>query len=181
MSVNTTNKEQEKKDEHVSPSSLVKAMRKPCGKPPIYKKPEKLWEDFVRYTDFVDGNPWQTRNASNSIHGGNINGMRQDVRVIQRAYTLYGFCAFAGLYKWADFKKAYSVKPGFLEVINAIESVVTAQQVDGALIHQFDGSLVARLNGIADTQINEIKGDVFKFPKLSNEDLEELKKLNGLR
>lgn len=167
-------------------AGLIDVMRGP-GRPHRFAKPTQLWEEFVKYCNWVDENPWQSKSATNSINENSSsknNALRQDVRVLNRAYTLYGFCAFAGICsKWADFKRNNITRRGFSDVIMAIENVVCAQQLDGALIHQFDGQIVARLNGIADTQVNQIvgkDGEEFKFPKLTSEDIDELKKINGL-
>ena len=170
------------------PTGLVHRVPNPVGKPPRFKKPEELWEKFVEYCDWVDGNPWQIKSGSSAIddRGKDVKGnyLRQEVRPVQRPYTLYGFCAFAGIhYKWAHFRQNYYQKSQFAPVIEQIENVVLSQQVDGAMIHQFDGGLVARLNGFADKQQMEITGkdgEEFKFPKLTIEDIETLKKQNGL-
>ena len=85
--------------------------------------------------------------------------------------------------KWADFKRGNLKRPGFEQVITQIENVVMAQQIDGAMLHQFDSSIVARLNGLADKHIQEVTGkdgEDFKFPKLSLDDIKELQKINGL-
>lgn len=154
------------------------------GRPLKYKNAQVLWEKFLDYCKWVDDNPWQEKQATNSmVSGGDDqrNAVQQNVKVSQRAYTLYGFCAFAGIYKWGDFKRNYSEKKGFLEVIESIENIVTAHQVDGALIRKFDSNLVARLNGIADKTITEVTGkdgSDFMFPKLSIDDLQRLKDLN---
>lgn len=166
---------------------IIHSIPNPAGRPPKFKKPVDLWTTFVRYCDYIDNNPWQIKTASNAIdsrNNQNQNSIRQNVEVKQRAYTLYGFCAFAGIhYKWADFKKNYKERVGFGNVIDQIENVVCAQQVDGAMIHQFDSSLVARLNGFADKQQMELTGkdgEEFKWPKLSLADIDYLKKVNGL-
>lgn len=170
---------------------LINVMRKP-GKPHKFAKPAQLWELFVGYCNWVDENPWQVKTASNSINEFNgkqdkankKNELRQQVRVMNRAYTLHGFCAYAGIFsRWNDFKRNNITRRGFSDVILAIENVVCAQQLDGAMIRQFDSSLVARLNGIADTQVNQIvgkDGEEFKFPRLSEDDINELKRINGL-
>lgn len=172
--------------------TIVHVMSNPCGRPRKIPSAEALWDFFVEYCEWIDNNPWQVKSASNSLNEAPTrqgedskvskrNGLRQDVRVIQRAYTLYGFCAFAGIHsKWADFKRTNINRKGFEPVICAIENAVCAQQLDGALIHQFDGGIVARLNGLADAQVAEIKGDVFKLPTLTDEDLKELKRINGV-
>lgn len=167
-------------------SNLVDVMRSPIGRPHKIATPKDLWDKFMDYCKYVDENPWQIKSASNSLNDAGKdkkNSLRQDVSVRQRAYTLYGFCAFAGIFsKWGDFKRTNIDREGFSDVIFAIENAICAQQVDGAMINQFDGSLVARLNGFADKQINEISASAkFEFPKLTDEDIEQLKQLNGLR
>lgn len=170
------------------PTGLVHMMPNPVGRPPRFKNSGELWQKFVEYCDWVDDNPWQLKSGSSSIDDRGreekSNFLRQEVKPVQRAYTLYGFCAFAGIhYKWADFYKNYRDKQGFKQVLDQIENVVCAQQVDGAMIHQFDSSLVARLNGFADKQQMELTGrdgEEFKWPKLSLEDIDVLKKINDL-
>lgn len=167
-------------------SSLVKVMRSPIGRPHKISDATELWKKFLEYCDYIDENPWQIKSASNSINDGGKdkkNAMRQEVNVRQRAYTLYGFCAFAGIFsKWGDFKRTNIDRKGFSDVIFAIENAICAQQVDGAMINQFDSNLVSRLNGFADKQINELQGSAkFEFPKLTEEDIEQIKQINGLR
>ena len=166
--------------------NIVQVMKSPVGRKHKIKDAEHLWSLFIDYCKYIDDNPWQIKSASNRLDEGSskTNSLRQDVNVKQRAYTLYGFCAFAGIFsKWADFKRTNIDRKGFQEVIFAIENVVCAQQVDGAIINQFDSNLVARLNGLADKQINEVvgkDGEKFEFPRLTNEDIDTLKSLNGL-
>lgn len=167
-------------------NSFVHKIPSPVGRPYKVKSAAELWDKFVEYCDEIENNPWQLKTGSNSIAGtgGNSsNSMRQEVRVLQRAYTLYGFCAFCGIAsKWADYKQRNIDRPKFREVILQIENVVCAQQLDGAIIHQFDSGIVARLNNIADVQKMELTGKdgkEFNFPKLSLDDIEELKSING--
>lgn len=154
------------------------------GRPRKVKSPRWLWNKFLEYCKWVDDNPWQDKNASNSISetgDSKSNSMHQNVKVTQRAYTLYGFCSYSGIYKWGDFKSNYAGIEGFLEVINAIESIVVSQQLDGALLRKFDSNLVARLNGIADKTINEVTGKDgrdFALPKLSDDDLKKIMEIN---
>lgn len=169
-------------------STFTEKLRRP-GRPTKFKTADELWDKFLEYCEWIDNNPWQIRTASNSLNetgkesGKKSNGMRQDVRVLQRPLTLQGFTTFAGINRWNDFKRNNLRRKGFDEVVQAIENVVLTQQLDGALLRQFDGALVARLNGIADRQVTEITGkdgEEFKFPKLTNSDIDQLKKLNGL-
>lgn len=169
--------------------SFIDNVPNPVGRPPRFKSANELWEKFVEYCHNVDENPWQLKSGSSAIDDrgeeAKSNYLRQEVKPVQRAYTLYGFCAFAGIhYKWADFYKNYKDKQNFKQVLDQIENVVMAQQVDGAMINQFNGSLVARLNGLADKSVQEIvgkDGEEFKFPKLTMEDIDLLMKANQLK
>lgn len=154
------------------------------GRPRLFTNPEELWELFIKYCRWVDDNPWEEKAASNMLRdssGNKNNAMSQNVRVLQRAYTLHGFCAYSGIYRWAVFKQRYKdANDGFSEVIHAIEATVQSQQIDGALLHKFDSNLVARLNGIADRQeITGKDGEPFALPKLSEEDLMKAIELNN--
>ncbi|MFQ8804135.1 MAG: hypothetical protein ACLR8Y_02130 [Alistipes indistinctus] len=67
----------------------------------------------------------------------------------------------------------------FLEVIRAIENTVIAQQLDGAMLNKFNANLVARLNGIAETQNINAEVELTTIPKLTDEDLKKIAKING--
>lgn len=175
-------------DNNSRKESFVHKIPKPSGRPFKIKSSDELWDKFVAYCDDVENNPWQIKTGSNSINGNSSkspnNSMRQEVRVLPRAYTLQGFCAFCGIAScWSDFKRTNLNRHGFKAVIGQIENVVLSQQLDGALLHQFNGNIVARLNGLVDRHTQEITGkdgEEFKFPKLSIDDIQELKTLNGL-
>lgn len=175
---------------------LWQLLPNPCGgRPPLYTDPADLWNDFLRYCQWVDENPWEEKIATNALNsddfgtdekgkkrtGNKKNYMRQGIKVLPRAWTLYGFASFSGIYQWSSFKAKYKLKDGFSTVIHAIENSIKSQQVDGALVRQFDSNLVARLNGIADVTKQEITGkdgEPFQFPKLSDEDLKKIAALN---
>lgn len=161
----------------------VGKVRNPCGRPRLFQEPADLWNDFMEYCKWIDDNPWQEKTGSNNLcerDGSKSNQMRQTVQVSQRAYTLYGFCVFAGIhYQWADFKRNYIDKEGFSEVIRAIENTVIAQQLDGAMLNKFNANLVARLNGIADMKNVSAEVEVTALPKLTEEDLKKIAKING--
>ena len=175
---------EEKKIWEIMPSPINKG-----GRPRSMTSASALWNKFIEYCKWVDNTPWQDKSGSNSknvsrsgIGESDNNGVRQDVRLCQRPYILYEFCSFAGIYKWGDFKRNYAEKSGFLEVIDAIENTIKAQQVTGALLKRYDSNLVARLNNIADRQITEVTGkdgERFEFPRLSKEDIELITRLNN--
>lgn len=183
--------EKKKQESPYKGKKLWQIAPNPIGRPPLYTNPADLWDDFLHYCQWVDENPWEERIATNALNtddygdtkkNGKKNYVRQGIKVMQRAYTLYGFATFAGIYQWSSFKAKYKEKDGFSTVIYAIENSIRSQQVDGAMVRQFDPNLVARLNGIADVTKQEITGkdgSPFMFPKLSDEDLKKLASLNA--
>ena len=48
-------------------TGLVHNMPAPTGRPPRFKTPKELWDKFVEYCDWIDGNPWQEKTASNVL------------------------------------------------------------------------------------------------------------------
>ena len=169
------------------------------GRPRLFTSPLTLWRKFLAYCKWVDENPWEDKSGSNSLTTNtkaSTNAMKQQVRMIQRAYTLYGFCTYSGIYKCSSFKQKYYGKEtlcqdpkerekheGFSTVIDAIEATIASQQIDGALLNVFNGNLVARLNGLAENVKSEVNGEVAldysKLPKFSKEDLKELEEINA--
>lgn len=161
------------------------------GRPVLFENPVELYNKAIGYFEWVDAHPWQDKAASNGlsevtdVNGksrGKTNSVNQHVRALRRPYTLYGLCAYAGISsKWADFKRNYVEKDGFLEVIAWIENVITSEQVDGAMVRRYDSNLVARINCISDTIKNEITGkdgEDLRLPLLTDDDIEEIKKIS---
>lgn len=173
------NKNNESKPAHLG---LWRVSARPVGRPRKWETPQALLDDAIRYFEYIDGNPWQVKSANQVLrdNGEEKNtGVSQNVRVLQRAYSKEGFCAFVGCAKFADMKRNYREYPEFLEVFEWIENQITAQQLDGAILRQFDGNIVSRLNGLADLQVNRVSVDD-NVPKLDDDDIETLKRLNGL-
>lgn len=166
----------------------------PGGRPRRFQNASQLWESAKGYFMWVDANPWTNKDGSNvrSDNGASTtNSARQSVRVLARPYTLYGLCAYCGIHsKWCDFRRTYTDENDenraadaeeFLAVIRTIEHIITSQQVDGAMLRQYDSNLVARLNGISDIVEQRVSGELqggLRLPKLSKSDLEELAHIN---
>lgn len=152
------------------------------GRPRKFNSPQELLDGALAYFKYIDEHPWQIKSANQALHengDGKSTGVSQNTQVKQRAYTLFGLLAYLGCSsKWGDLKRSYKDKEGFLAVFMWIENVVTTQQLDGAMLRQFDGNIVARLNGLADIQVNQVTMDD-NIPKLTEEDFEKLRKING--
>lgn len=132
---------------------------------PKYDNPDELWADAVRYFEWCDGTPVdapiQTTRYKKEKHGGSKEMKKQDQQEnITRPYTIYGLCAFTGIKQWSGFKATYLSKEGFDEVIYAIENVISSQQIDNAMAGVFKENLTARLNGLADKQLQETNAEI---------------------
>lgn len=124
----------------------------PLGKPPKYKTAKELWDKFLEYCTWVDGNPIELPERQ-AFFGSKktVERMAQNKAKVGRPYTLYGFLAWANIANWTEFKRPeFRHKPDYLRVINAIENSIKAMQVDGAMVGVYNSNLTARLNGISE-------------------------------
>lgn len=133
-----------------------------------FKTADELWDAAKEYFEWCDNNPVDAPISvvryKKEKHGGSKEMKKQDQQEnISRPYTLYGFCAFAGIRRWYAFKEKYVGVEGmddFEDVIMAIENVVASQQIDGAMTGVFKENLASRLNGLADRNVQEVNGEV---------------------
>ena len=131
------------------------------GRPPLYPDPEDLAKVADEYFQWCDDNPIET--ATRKLVGAKQTGKGGEAKsdetkfTTRRAYTLDGFCLFARISDWSSFKSAEAHSDAeYLVVIHAIEQTIRDQQVSGALAGVFNSNIVARLNGLADVQRQEI-------------------------
>lgn len=132
------------------------------GRPPLYPDPEDLAKVADDYFTWCDNNPIETSTrklvgAEQSAKSGNKAKSDETKFTARRAYTLDGFCLFARISDWSSFKSAEAHSDTeYLAVIHAIEQTIRDQQVSGALAGVFNANIVARLNGLAEVQKQEI-------------------------
>lgn len=90
--------------------------------------------------------------------------IRVDIRtgaVAHKPFTWVGFMAFLGVgYKPADFISYYKAKKEFCDLITRIGNEIEADQLNGAMMGDYNANLVARLNGYTEKTENkhEVKG-----------------------
>lgn len=131
------------------------------GKPPLYPNPLDLAKVADEYFDYCDRTPVETSTrklvgAERSAKNGNKAKSDEVVFSAKRAYTLDGFCLYAGIGDWSSFKKAEAHQgEEYRGVIYAIEQTIRDQQVTGSLVGLFNANIVARLNGLADVHREE--------------------------
>lgn len=152
---------------------------KPFGRPRKFKSAEQLWDAFVRYTQWNDGNPITVYNYQEAAMEGKgkttPDSQRRRQATLRRPMSLTAFRLHAGIKRdWATFKADYLVRgESFRGVINTIEDAVRQQMVDGALVGNYKENLVARLNGISDSIKQEVKADVKERKELSVQEARE--------
>lgn len=106
--------------------------------------PDALWDAFERYrNECIEDAQIDTRTGA----------------VIPMPLTWVGFMDSLGLgYRPARFKEYYRAKGEFWEVIIArIENAIERNQLQGALLGNYNANLVARLNGYTDKTETETK------------------------
>lgn len=140
----------------------------PLGKPPKYKTAKELWDKFLEYCDWVAANPIEMPERI-GISGTktDIKQRQQNKTSVSRPYTLAAFLAWAGITNWTEFKKIEWRKKGeYFRVIRAIENVIKAQQIDGAMVGLYNSNLTARLNNISEhSEFTGANGtDLMKHP-----------------
>jgi len=133
----------------------------PLGQPPKYKTAKELWEKFIDYCAWVDGNPIELPERS-AMFGSKkqVERMAQNKAKVSRPYTLCGFQVWAGIANWTEFKRPeFRHRPDYLRVINIIETTIKSQQIDGAMVGLYNSNLTARLNGISEkTEVSGADG-----------------------
>lgn len=109
--------------------------------------PDKMWELFEAYRKDVKGNPRL------KVEYVGKDGERVS-KPIERPLTLDGFYSF-GYDKGVTIHHYFDNPDGAYDeyrgVITRVRSVVKAEQIDGAMVGQYNSNLTARLNGINDT------------------------------
>lgn len=129
----------------------LKSIKKAIGKPRKYTA-EKLLEKFVEYIEDCEKNPIKvaTRLVGKKMNGEK-NSQEQSITTIQRPLTISGFCVYAGIGNWHQYRKDNMDRDdNYRSVFHAIELAVRANQIEGGLTKVYDGNLAARLNGLND-------------------------------
>ena len=130
------------------------------GRPPKYATAMELAKVADEYFEWCDDTPVETSSrklvgAEQSAKTGSKAKSDETVFTSKRAYTLDGFCLYAGIGNWSQYKKDHAEDEEFRRVLYAIEQTIRDQQVVGSLVGLFNANIVARLNGLADVHREE--------------------------
>lgn len=130
------------------------------GRPPKYATAMELAEVADKYFEWCDDNQIETSSrklvgAEQSAKSGSKAKSDETKFTAKRAYTLDGFCLYAGISNWSKYKKDHADDEEFVRLLYAIEQTIRDQQVTGALVGIYNANIVARLNGLAEVVKDE--------------------------
>lgn len=120
--------------------------------------PEKLWELFVEYRDYVKANPVL-------VHDFVGKDGRSDHRKKERPLSLDGFeCWLHEKKVIKDIAAYFNNEEGrYSEYIHnaaIIKKIIRADQIEGAMCGIYHSGIAARLNGLAEKIENNITGNL---------------------
>lgn len=109
------------------------------GRPPLFENPFELWNEVVKYFQWVDENP---------ILKTDFKGKEADIvhYDLQRPYTWQGLYVFLGV---KDLEH-YKTKIEFSEIIAHIGNIIYSNKYDGASVGIFNPNIIARDLGLMD-------------------------------
>lgn len=151
-------------------------LRSKHGREKLFASPELMWEAATEYFLWCDRYPWRKNEPIKSGEGA---GKMIKVPTV-RPYTMSGLCVYLGVNQgyFYDFKKTCS--EGFSDIITRIEGIIETQQFEGAAVGAFNANIIARKLGLTDKR--EIEGQITmnQFDKMSEEELDEYLRANGV-
>lgn len=105
--------------------------------------PEKLWEEAVKYFDWIEDNPLYEEK------GFAFQGVvtKEDFAKM-RAMTLTSFCIFADI-SFQTFEN-YKKEKDFIDIITRIENIIRSQKFEGAAAELLNPNIIARELGLSD-------------------------------
>jgi len=135
--------------------------------------PEALWEEFVKYQQWIEENPLYESKAFS--YEGNITIAKLPK---MRAMTIIGFCLFADIDQ-STFDN-YRKNKDFIGVATRIEGAIKSQKFEGAAAELLNPNIIARDLGLKDKVENENKNVNINKDMTDEEFLNEMKNL-GVR
>ena len=123
------------------------------GRPPLYKNPLELWNEVIRYFEWVDDNPI----LKTDFKGKDADIVHYD---LQRPYTWQGLYVFLGV---KDLEH-YKTKDEFSEIIAHIGNIIYSNKYDGASVGIFNPNIIARDLGLMDKTDITTNGKEINIP-----------------
>jgi hypothetical protein len=127
-------------------------LRSKHGKDKLFTTPALLWEAACDYFQSCYDNPII---AEDNKGTRNVNEVR-----LMRPFTRKGFCIFcdASEHWYENFK--LSAPEDYQVIMRKIETIIDNQQYEGAIVGLYNSNLVARMQGLGDSQKVEHSGGI---------------------
>jgi len=131
------------------------------GKNKYIETPDKLWDIFKEYRDYVKSRP----RTNHVFVGKDGNDARQE---LERPLTMEGFRVYC-------FENHSCVKHYFDNTDNRyeeysticsyIKDIIRQDQIEGGMVGQYNASITQRLNNLVDKQQHEVSIEQPLFPE----------------
>lgn len=111
-------------------------------------EPETLWEEAVKYFDWISEKVWNKKEA---IKSGDMAGSTMDVPT-STPMSIKGFCLFADIdhVTFANYESNVDPYKDFFTITTRIRNVIESQQFEGATVGAYNPNIIARTLGLAD-------------------------------
>ena len=123
--------------------------------------PEKLWDIFKEYRDYVKSRP----RTNHVFVGKDGNDARQE---LERPLTMEGFRVYC--FENHSCVKQYFDNPDkrydeYITICSYIRDIIRQDQIEGGMVGQYNASITQRLNGLVDKQQHEVTVEQPLFPE----------------
>lgn len=119
--------------------------------------PEELWDEAVKYFDWMKERNWIKKEAVKGPHGAEIVDLPTST-----PFSVETFCLFADIDRstFNNYDSNEGTYKDFFPIVTRIKQVIESQQFEGATVGAYNSSIIARKLGLADKQ--EINGSIIR-------------------
>lgn len=120
--------------------------------------PEKLWDIFKEYRDYVKSRP----RTNHVFVGKDGNDARQE---LERPLTMEGFRVYC-FENHSCVKQYFDNREGrysdFVTICSYIKDIIRQDQIEGGMVGQYNASITQRLNGLTE-KVQQEQTNIVKF------------------
>ena len=135
------------------------------GRFKLIETPEKLYDYFEEYKEYIKTNP---RTIDKALQSGKIAKETLRVPLTMDAFEI--FCFQKGFTVEHYFRNTNGAYEDYCGICNIIKKEIRADQIEGGMVGQYNSSITQRLNGLIEKsdvttngkEINEIKVNIIK-------------------
>lgn len=125
----------------------------PAGRPVAFESVEDFEKKTIEYIEWVKSNP--VEKTITAAFQGEISYLKVPH---SRPMTQHGWASHMGV--GLSTLKDYSKKDGFSAIFSRYQALMTAWNIDGATCGDMNGTIIARIEGLADKQETEHSGRI---------------------